>query len=715
MHELSKTDIVKFSEHITFSFFLRCQNIVQSGDFIDVGANVGILSSQFGLLICNQNDSNLIVFEPNTALHETIASNLQSQQITNYCIENYAVSNVNVNHEFFISLNDSQTSSLFQIGGESKKIEVETVTLDHYIKYKNSVPKFIKIDAEGSDHDVLYGMDRTLEVHRPFISAELSPWTLDLSEWERIFKFLKSKDYSIFSYDGLNYDIDNWVFEKIAKDNPDSTFWNKFIIPNEFIHNFDSFFSTNLSLFLQQISSNHLLETRRDEEVILNRKVLALIDGLDIVSIQDGLAPYSKLSHNNLLFDVLQSHLDQGDQCFIYAVPEDCLISIEQIYPKQKINFRITDYVASENLIEFDLGYSVYLTWAKRIKNLSNKAVAIVIQPASHWLENAKLYDKSWIPELYENSSHHLDYVICLNNSVKENVSSLLNLLTPFPEDRILVYNNFKKHDNFQINGNRQKLGFSNEDVIMINTGGVWDWTDTCNFIEFLCKYLIDNPNSRLKFIQMGIRQNLNIDHEASFKRISLLRHRYKGLEDVGKIKYFSSWDDASENLVDYLTIADIGISVSKFSPESHQAFRQRVLDYLSFDLFVLSSRGDYYDYLNPKNFKFCRPGVEESYLNFFINIEDNFKEYFTKDNNSKKDLQDFFKDHNFEKLVSSSKDFTAIDHLRRSAMILSLRNTIDIFTGLFSVAKSDLTEFRILSLMRILFKRIMKKVRLID
>lgn len=55
---------------------------------------------------------------------------------------------------------------------ERRTVEVEVVTLDRYVNEIETIPTFIKIDAEGSEVAVLKGSSVTIERHRPALMVE---------------------------------------------------------------------------------------------------------------------------------------------------------------------------------------------------------------------------------------------------------------------------------------------------------------------------------------------------------------------------------------------------------------------------------------------------------------------------------------------------------------------------------------------------------------
>ena len=120
------------------------------------------------------------------------------------------------------------------------------------------------------------------------------------------------------------------------------------------------------------------------------------------------------------------------------------------------------------------------------------------------------------------------------------------------------------------------KAKLTNKKVI-INGGGAWDWTATEEFLNQLVDYLKKNPSSNIVFIQCGLRQKSNTDHQETYDGImKLSKANPKIFNKInGKIRLLD-WDDASELLPDILNACDYGFGCSKVSVEAFQAYRVR-------------------------------------------------------------------------------------------------------------------------------------------
>ena len=126
---------------------------------IDVGAHFGF----FTILMADLVGSNGQVhsFEPIPSTLKVLKKNADSFQ--NIQINNEAVwrnsdqlylNDYGLNASAFNSYRDSRGLS----NKEKKRVKVNAINLDEYIKNKNISPTFIKIDSESTEYEVLEGM-----------------------------------------------------------------------------------------------------------------------------------------------------------------------------------------------------------------------------------------------------------------------------------------------------------------------------------------------------------------------------------------------------------------------------------------------------------------------------------------------------------------------------------------------------------------------------
>jgi FkbM family methyltransferase len=92
------------------------------------------------------------------------------------------------------------------------KIYVRCDALDNIIS-NNAIIKFIKIDTEGGDFDVLRGSERILATSNPVVVFESGrQFAADMYGYTKsdFFQFFKRLDYELFLYTGKKYTEDMW-------------------------------------------------------------------------------------------------------------------------------------------------------------------------------------------------------------------------------------------------------------------------------------------------------------------------------------------------------------------------------------------------------------------------------------------------------------------------------------------------------------------------
>lgn len=179
--------------------------------FYDVGGNCGYYS-----LLATGAFKLIHIFEPSEKSCKIIELNMKINKLSNYQVNNFALSNVNSFVNFFeysSSGNDSLIKRSIPKNHELKlkKInKVPTKTLDTFIKEGASKPDMIKIDVEGAELFVLQGGIDLLKSSNPTLIIEYSQDTCRDAGYERenIAELLKSCGYQIFGISEDNKTID---------------------------------------------------------------------------------------------------------------------------------------------------------------------------------------------------------------------------------------------------------------------------------------------------------------------------------------------------------------------------------------------------------------------------------------------------------------------------------------------------------------------------
>lgn len=139
---------------------------LNSGDFYDIGANVGV----FSLFISGTLGRNCVAFEPTPEIASVLRQTALDNALPITCIER-ALSAERGKATFYLSGRADLSNSLNQAFRHSERgIEVEVDMLDNLV---SSRPALLKIDTESTEPDVLEGAKKTISSFRPPMIIEV--------------------------------------------------------------------------------------------------------------------------------------------------------------------------------------------------------------------------------------------------------------------------------------------------------------------------------------------------------------------------------------------------------------------------------------------------------------------------------------------------------------------------------------------------------------
>ncbi|MBK9590963.1 MAG: FkbM family methyltransferase [Crocinitomicaceae bacterium] len=162
-------------EQATLSAILNAIKDTQATNFIDIGANVGLIA----LAVLENNPSiKVFSFEPGPhqfkLLQKTCNENNLSDRLS---LSPLALSNENGTSVFHIHSNDHASGDGFldtERAGKSQKIEVNTRRLDDWwIEQGKPLIKVIKCDTEGAELFILQGAEQLIKSNQPQIILEI--------------------------------------------------------------------------------------------------------------------------------------------------------------------------------------------------------------------------------------------------------------------------------------------------------------------------------------------------------------------------------------------------------------------------------------------------------------------------------------------------------------------------------------------------------------
>lgn len=163
-----------FEDHHQTVESVLIQRLLSAQDtFVDVGAHIGYFT-----LIAAKHAGQVIAFEPGPETFARLQRNLQlnpalASRVTTYP---YALSSQTGMSTMHYAPSDPGASSLLPVEfTTTQAVSVQVETLDHMLTDHH--PRFIKIDVEGAELDVLQGGRAVLERDRPVLLCELfEPW-----------------------------------------------------------------------------------------------------------------------------------------------------------------------------------------------------------------------------------------------------------------------------------------------------------------------------------------------------------------------------------------------------------------------------------------------------------------------------------------------------------------------------------------------------------
>jgi FkbM family methyltransferase len=171
---------------------------------IDVGANIGVLTVQSAAMI-EPIGGHVYAFEPQRQIFYMMCGNIAMNNIDNVSAERLAVGNSN-KPITVPKLNYYQPGSFGSVGftGEFDDVgqdldfgngeKVDQIVIDEYFKDVENI-KFIKVDVEGMELDVLKGAEQTIKQHRPWMYIE---YCKQPNQGKELREFIESMDYDIY-------------------------------------------------------------------------------------------------------------------------------------------------------------------------------------------------------------------------------------------------------------------------------------------------------------------------------------------------------------------------------------------------------------------------------------------------------------------------------------------------------------------------------------
>lgn len=143
--------------------------------FFDIGANFGCYTLQAAKL-CGDGGS-VIAFEPAKKTMTFLQNSISLNSYKNIKLVTKAISDKSGKTKLFLNPYTSADNRIIRSPNENRNsIDIETISLDDFIKENNITPDFIKIDVQRAEFKVLSGMTNLLKSkHALKFIVEFSP------------------------------------------------------------------------------------------------------------------------------------------------------------------------------------------------------------------------------------------------------------------------------------------------------------------------------------------------------------------------------------------------------------------------------------------------------------------------------------------------------------------------------------------------------------
>lgn len=148
--------------------------------FLDIGAHVGYYTFLAAPMV-----KKVIAFEPQRRPRNFIRRGVEQGRYTNVVVHDFPLFSKIVRG----TMNPKGMFRPLVTG------ELYSITLDSM----NLVPDIIKIDAEGSELDILIGAEKTLRLYRPILGVEI--------HWRRLTKFGRTNKEVIKFLKDMGYEV----------------------------------------------------------------------------------------------------------------------------------------------------------------------------------------------------------------------------------------------------------------------------------------------------------------------------------------------------------------------------------------------------------------------------------------------------------------------------------------------------------------------------
>ncbi len=327
-----------------------------------------------------------------------------------------------------------------------------------------------------------------------------------------------------------------------------------------------------------------------------NLRVLLLIDQITLPYLIDGEPPAAPFSHDKNLFQFAHEALRLGWTVLLSAAQPDAITrptwEVRQVYPTWEQDRTPIAYPEIRPHI-----VAAVFPEALNIRAQFPHPKIVAIHAAIHFVEDPQRFKAQYVFDLITAVRYNIDFILTQNVRMAEILHVFYNLMAKWPyRDRIIVAPlgivEEERRVRPDIAAVRAEMGLAPDEISIINSGGVWRWTDFNSFLEAFGEHGEAMPDSKLRLFVMGLLQPTNIDHGPYIEHTEALLWRFRD-QLGGRINVYNHWDDAARRVRAYTASSGIGLNVNQPSLENWQSYRLRFLDYLAAGVPVINTRGD--------------------------------------------------------------------------------------------------------------------------
>ena len=345
-------------------------------------------------------------------------------------------------------------------------------------------------------------------------------------------------------------------------------------------------------------------------------RILILMD-LQAATLADGQPPFVAYSHDKNLLQFAHEALRKNLVVLIGPIGGDPVSHTywraRQVYPTLQ---RDSDALAFQD-VRPDIVVGVFPDQLN-IRRYFPHPKIVGIHAAIHWIESPERFSADYVLNLLRAVRYDIDFIVTQNPRMAEILTIVYEFFVRWPyRNRVLVapLGIVDEESRAVVDRKtvRQEMALADDEVAIINAGGVWRWTDVNTFLRAFGRFSERGP-SRLKCYLMGIIQPNNKDHYEYVAETFRILERYRDL--VGdRITVYRDWNAAGGHVANFTAASDIGLNVNQSSLENWQSYRIRFLEYMMRGLPVIATGGDLMSGVQGARHAFiAEPGNQDSY-----------------------------------------------------------------------------------------------------